>query len=59
MYNPGPNELYIEQQFVEAYPNGSVTALRKKLASYSSEDIARVADAIYRFGIEALINAIK
>lgn len=48
----------LEAEFKRAYPKGDVEMFRKKLSKYSTEDLVRTADAVNRFGLAALLEAL-
>ena len=46
---------YFEQEF----PNGDVDKLEKVMSKYSTEELERVADAVLRFGLAAILDVIE
>ena len=49
---------YIQREFELEYPDGDREKLDKILSSYSEDDVIRVANAISRFGLSAILDVI-
>lgn len=49
---------YIRREFELQYPDGDREKLDKILSSYSEDDVIRVANAISRFGLSAILDVI-
>ena len=49
---------YIRREFEREYPDGDREKLDKILSSYSEDDVIRVANAISRFGLSAILDVI-
>ena len=49
---------YIRREFELEYPDGDREKLDKILSSYSEDDVIRVANAISRFGLSAILDVI-
>lgn len=46
------------RHFKDEFPNGDFNKFTSTLASYSKEDIIRLADAVSRFGLAAILDVI-
>jgi hypothetical protein len=64
MQNNAVFETYLKakdilcRHFKEEFPNGDFNKFNSTLASYSKEDIIRLADAVSRFGLAAILDVI-
>ena len=64
MYNPERTNMwrdarsYIRRVFEQEYPDGDREKLDKILSNYSEDDVIRVANAISRFGLSAILDVI-
>jgi hypothetical protein len=49
----------IKHYFKQEFPEGDLDRLDKVLSKYSEDEITRVADAVMRFGIAAILDAVS
>ncbi len=49
----------IRYQFQREFPDGDLDKLEKVLSKYTDDEIERVADAVCRFGLIAILDAVE
>lgn len=50
---------YLMESFHQEFPNRPVETFHKNLAAVSTDDLLRLANAVDRFGLTTIINAIN
>ena len=48
----------LKYYFQQEFPNGDMEKFEKVLSKYNNEDVERLADAVMRFGIAAILDAV-
>lgn len=48
----------LKYYFQQEFPNGDMEKFEKVLGKYNNEDVERLADAVLRFGLAAILDVI-
>ena len=54
----GPRGI-LRHYFTQEFPDGDLDKFEKVLSKYNDEEVTRVADAVLRFGMAAILDVIE